>query len=90
MAMTVTGLKRLVRPGQSVDVVNHLYPHVSGTREVVKAQTNCLSTRLDDGRVSWVDWPKAAMCRVEGTTLHFLDDSDPKRERVAFSYTFTV
>jgi hypothetical protein len=84
--MTVTALKRLVKASQRVDVINHLHPHVSGAREVVKVQSNSLCTRLTDGRSGWVDWPKAALCRVEGTTLHFLDDSNP--ERIAFSYIF--
>lgn len=86
--VSLTAFKRKVKVGQTVEVVNNLYPHISGTRTVHKVQTRSLAT-LPDGkdRPTWTDWPKAALCRIEGNTLHFLHDTAP--DRVIFSYTFT-
>ncbi|MDI5964057.1 hypothetical protein [Streptantibioticus silvisoli] len=85
-AVSLAAFKRRVAAGQRVTVVNNLYPRLSGERTVDQVQTRRLATRAEDNGVWWADWPKAPLARVEGDTLHFLSDADPRR--VIFSYTF--
>ncbi|MCC3766466.1 hypothetical protein [Streptomyces sp. UNOC14_S4] len=87
MALSLAALKRCVKSGQRVDVVNYLYPHLSGPRTVDQVQSRGIKTCIGgQEKPIWIAWPKAPLSRIEGTTLHWLDEEN--KARILFSFTF--
>lgn len=64
--MTLAAIKRLVQPGQVFDVTNHYltrvdHPAYGTTRRTVTRVTGSrFYLAYDNGKESYVDWPKAA------------------------------
>lgn len=82
---TLADLKRAMTVGTVVDVVNHMYPNLSGTRTVLIAQTQrwCLSIpeghpRYEPGKGSWMDIPKAGRCTFNGSSVTITRDPEWK------------
>lgn len=78
---TVTQWKRSLRPGVRCQVVDYKYPDLSGLRTVIRVQSGRFSMTLPEalGRPyseSWLDFPKARECSVEGKTLTWHVDWD--------------
>lgn len=78
--------KRSIKVGMRFQATNHLYPSLSGERVISRVQGNALAcwyTKPDGTRAeTWCPYPKAAMVRVEGERVTFLDvDGSP-----AFTY----
>lgn len=67
--MSLTALKKSIKVGDSVDIINHAHPHLSRSAIVVVVQTNAVAVTLPNNTKhdkSWLRWPKAAQCEVDG------------------------
>lgn len=83
--MSLAEFKGRVTVGQRVTVVDILDPHMTGDRVVEEVSSSRISTRDQQNRFHCADWIVVDRLRVEGDTLHFLDEDSG---RVFFSYTF--
>lgn len=63
---TLADVRRRMRPGTVVDVVNYIRPEANGLRTVAKNQARDICWRTKDGGESWLRWPKAAEMRIDG------------------------
>ena len=71
---SLNGFKQTLKVGDQVSIT--LRGVVQPTTVVTKAQSNSFAVERDKngGKVnSWVDYPKAAFCRIEDNTLILLD-----------------
>ncbi|WP_434598163.1 hypothetical protein [Streptomyces sp. A5-4] len=85
--MSLAAIKRRIREGQRVTVVNNMHPVLSGERTVHAVQTKGLRTMPEGEGTPWfVAWPRKGEWRVEGDTLHFVDVKNP--DKIFVSYTF--
>ena len=81
---TLADLKRAMTVGTKVHVENHVYPHLSGDRKVLVAQTNswCLSfpeshPKAAEHEGSWLSVPKASECTFNGNAVTIIDEGAP-------------
>ena len=76
--MRLAELKRRLRVGTRVELINPRSPRQAGVREVSRVQTNAVAFRNADGRESWLDFPTAK--HLSGTPTGFIihdpEDSD--------------
>lgn len=84
---SLTEFKRTLKVGDQVSIT--LHGVVQPTSQVTKAQSNSFAVERDKngGKVnSWVDYPKAAHCRIEDNTLILLDKrTNQEHIRVSFA-----
>jgi hypothetical protein len=85
---TLADFRRTAVPGSRWRCVNHRRPHLSGLREITAGTTVLTYTATTaDGRVitnGRLEFPRAAHCRVEGDSIHFLV---PGTSQAAYTWT---
>lgn len=85
--MSLTALKKSIKVGDTAEIINVGHPELTRTATVVVVQTNAVAVTLPPGSKhdkSWLYWPKASECTVEGRTFTRLHDGVPALQ-VTFS-----
>ncbi|MCC9309904.1 hypothetical protein LN042_23000 [Kitasatospora sp. RB6PN24] len=84
--ISLAEFKRRAAACTTFEVVNHLHPHRTGPRTVVAVNPKRIRSQRDgDDTTTYTDWPKAGLCRIEGSSITFLGDVDG---RDMFTFTF--
>lgn len=75
---TFAQLKRDIKEGTIIKTVNNFCkPEMSGQiRKVGKVQSNAIAFTREDGKLSWIWWPKATCIEYDGDTFKVY--SEPK------------
>jgi len=73
---TFAQLKRDIQEGITIKTVtNNCKPEMSGqVRKVGKVQSNAIAFLRDDGKLSWIWWPKANCVEYEENTFKIYDE----------------
>ncbi|MER5638276.1 hypothetical protein ABT095_15105 [Kitasatospora sp. NPDC002227] len=88
--ISLAEFKRRAATCTTFEVVNHVHPHRTGPHTVVEInQKRIRSQREGDTAKTWTDWPKAGLCRIEGSSITFLGDVDG-RDMFALTFPFPV
>lgn len=80
-ATSLAEFKRMLQPGTKWHAYHHgggsMAPKDMGVREVSKLQSNAVAFKMENGKESWLQFPKAKEMKFENDSFIILEDGKP-------------